>query len=280
MIKDLIPQDILSEESLTAIENAFNERLQLHIEKALIEQDELYAEKLETLLGAINKDQSEKLVKVVEAIDSNNAKKLLNIVKKYESEMGGSAGQFKTQLVENLSSYLDAYIDEAIPAEAINEAVRNKQAITVLEGLRKTLAVDSALMKESIKDAVIEGKQQIEEATEKAQAVLKENAALKNELSNLKKQALIESKTSGMPATKKEYMKKILNDKELTFVKENFDYVSKLYDKKEAEQTEVIKEQALNNRVVKSDAPKIVTESKGKVDPLLNSYLSELGKMR
>ena len=281
MLKDLIPQNLLSEESVTAIEKAFTQKLNLHVESALAKQDELYASKLEQLLEAINTDHADKLVKVVEAVDHNNAQKLLTVVKKYETELNESASTFKQQIVDNISTYLEAYLDETIPSEAIEEATRNKQALAVLEGLRKSLAVDSALMKESIKDAVLEGKQQIDEATQQAQKLATENAQLKKQIDDMNKNLFIESKVAKMPDSKKEYVKKILNDKDLKFVKENFDYVSKLFDKKEAEQLETIKEQAFNNRTVKSDAPKIVTESgKSKVNtsPLISSYLGQLGK--
>lgn len=280
MLKDLIPQDLLSEESVNAIETAFNNKLKLHVESALTKQDELYAAKLESLLEAINKDHSEKLVKVVEAIDKNNAVKLINVVKKYETELNESATQFKQQLVESISQYLEVALDEAIPAQAIEEATQNKQALAVLEGLRKTLAVDSALMNESIKDAVVEGKQQIDEAVEKANNLQTENAKLKKEIGEMKKAVFIESKASKMPTSKQEYIKKVLADKEYKFVVENFDYVSKLYDKKEAEQVETIKEQAFASRTVKADAPKVVVEKKEQKDPLLNGYLNQLGRFK
>jgi len=279
MLKDLIPQNILSEESVNAIEQAFTNKLNLHVESALAKQDEIYASKLESLLEAINTDHSNKLVKVVEAIDRNNAQKLISVVKKYEAELNESASNFKDSLVGNISTYLEAYIDEAIPAESIQEATKNKQALSVLEGLRKTLAVDTALMKESIKDAVIEGKQQIQEATQQATQLATENANLKKQIDDMNKNLFIESRVSKMPQSKKEYIKKILSDKDLSFVKENFDYVSKLYDKKENEQLETIKEQAFNNRTVKSDAPKLVSENKKDAhNPLISSYLGQLGK--
>ena len=280
MLKDLIPQNILSEESVNAIEKAFADKLNLHTEAALAKQDELYASKLESLLEAINKDHSEKLVKVVEAIDKNNSVKLINIVKKYETELNESAANFKQQLVESISQYLEVAIDEVIPAGAIEEATKNKQALAVLEGLRKTLAVDSALMKESIKEAVVEGKIQIDEATQKAEVLAAENAKLKREISEMKKAVFIESKASKMPATKQEYIKKVLSDKDYKFVVENFDYVSKLFDKREAEQVETIKEQAFASRTVKADAPKVVNEKKEQKDPLLSGYLNQLGRFK
>lgn len=280
MLKDLIPQNILSEESVNAIENAFTQKLNLHVESALAKQDELYASKLKSLLEAINKDHSEKLTKVVEAIDTNNSTKLIKIVKKYETELNETASTFKSQIVDNISTYLEAYLDEAVPTEAIEEATKNKQALAILEGLRKTLAVDYALMKESIKDAVVEGKQQIDEAVQQTQKLAQENTQLKKKIDDMNKNLFIESSVANMTPSKKEYIKKILSDKDLKFVKENFDYVTKLYDKREAEQVETIKEQAFASRTVKADAPKIVVESKEKGDPVLNSYINQLNRFK
>ena len=59
MLKKLLPeqvQDLLSEESVGAIEQALTDKIQLTVESALTEQDELYSKKLEQLLEAVDKD--------------------------------------------------------------------------------------------------------------------------------------------------------------------------------------------------------------------------------
>ncbi len=58
MNKEELPKDIeevLTNESVEAIENAFKEKLELSVEAALTQQDDLYAEKLETLVASIDK---------------------------------------------------------------------------------------------------------------------------------------------------------------------------------------------------------------------------------
>ena len=76
-------QDLLSEDVLKEIEDAFNttvsEKVQIHVTKALTEQDEDYSKKLEHLLEAIDADHTNKLEKVVDAIDANHAEKLMSI---------------------------------------------------------------------------------------------------------------------------------------------------------------------------------------------------------
>jgi len=60
LLKNL-PEGVLTEDTLNAIETAFSDRVKIHVEKALTQQDELYAEKLQTLIDAIDKDHTNKL---------------------------------------------------------------------------------------------------------------------------------------------------------------------------------------------------------------------------
>jgi hypothetical protein len=73
-------KQVLTEESLQAIEDAFTAKLNLTVESALAQQDDLYAKKLEKLIGAIDKDHTTKLKRVVEAIDKDNSQKLVKVV--------------------------------------------------------------------------------------------------------------------------------------------------------------------------------------------------------
>ena len=267
-------EEVLTEESVQAIETAIEEKIQLSIEAALTSQDELYAEKLQELVGAIDKDHTTKLKKVVKVVDINNANKLINVVKRYEKELTGTANTFKTTLVESISDYLDEYIEESVPTEAIEEATKNRTAREVLSNLRKVLAVDSSLMSESVKEAVMDGKTQIDELTEKVNKFEKENTLLKQAYNKQSSTLILENKTSAMVGKKREYLFKILSDKSPKFIEENFDYTAKLFDRKEKERLSVLKEEAYKTRKVKTDAPvqPIIEEKK----VIRNPYLEEL----
>jgi hypothetical protein len=268
----------IDESTLAAIESAFEKRLeektQLHVDKALIEQDELYTSKLEKLLEALDSDHTKKLEKVVEAIDVDRTAKLKAVIKKYESALTEDAENFKTELVESISSYLDEYLQESIPAEEIKEAVKNKKAIQVLEGIRNHLAIDSALQKESIKDAVLDGKNQINEATTKLESALQEKAVVEEELNTIKANLLIEQKTAGLDERSAKYVKKVLAGKDAEFIAENFDYTLKLFEKKEESRLESLKEQALED-TTKVDR---VVEEKVETPAPSSHYMSELSK--
>ena len=268
-------EEVLTEESVEAIETAIEQKIHLSVEAALTNQDELYAEKLKELVTAIDLDHTSKLNRVVEAVDVNNANKLIHVVKRYEKELNGSANQFKAVLVESISDYLEEYITESVPTQAIEEATKNRTAREVLNNLRKVLAVDSSLMSESVKEAVVDGKSQIDKLTTSLNTLKKENKVLKEAYLKQNADLLLETKTANLPSSKKQYLLKILSDKSPKFIEENFKYTATLFDKKEKERLSVIKEEAYTKRKVKTDAPvqKISEQRKVKIS---NPYLEEL----
>jgi hypothetical protein len=282
-VKNILPDEatqILSEESLQVIESAFSKKLQLTVEAALTEQDDLYSKKLEQLITAIDKDHTTKLKRVVEAVDKNNANKLVKVVKKYERELTTEANQFKATLTEAISNYLEEFLDEAIPSEAIVEATKNRTAREVLSNLRKVLAIDSALMSESVQGAVVDGKNQIDALSKQVEALTKENTLVKESYFKTKASLLIETKTAGLSDKKKEYIKRVLNDKSPKFIEENFDYTLRLFDKKERENIDILREEAFSTRSVKADAPVIKESVQQKQTISGNPYLSEMQRYK
>jgi hypothetical protein len=270
----------LSEESMTkiqeAIETKVKEKVSIHVEKALTEQDELYSSKLNQLLKAIDSDHSKKLQKVVEAIDTDRANKLKMVVSKYEQTLNNDAAAFKAQLVESISDYLETYLDEKVPTADIQEAVRNKKALVVLESLRNHLAVDAALQKESIKEAILDGKTQISEASQKLESVIQENAQLKSELDSIKANLLVEQKSATLDESQKKYIKKVMAGKSADFINENFDYTVKLFNKKSSDRLDTLKEEALSES---TKVDRVVLEQTEEQQPQqLSPYLRELSK--
>jgi hypothetical protein len=135
-------------------------------------------------------------------------------------------------------------------------------------------------MSESVQDAVVDGKKQIDELSKKVQDLSKENALIKESYYKTKSALILESKTSGLSDKKKEYIKRVLGDKTPKFIEENFDYTLRLFDKKEQERINIIKEQAFNERKVKADAPVIRESTQPKQSQDSNPYISELQRYK
>jgi hypothetical protein len=278
-------EGILSEESLVAVQEAFDkavdEKSTLNIEAALVSQDAEYADKLQSLLETIDGNHTGKLLKLAEAIDTNNAVKLNRVVKKYKTALANEAAQFKKSLVKSMSRYLEVYLEQAIPQEFINKAVIERKAQHVLENLRQHLAIDSALMGESIRTAVIDGKNQINEAHTELEKVQRRARLLEEKLVKSQADLILTEKTSTLPIKKREYVKRVLDGKSATFIAENIDYTIGLFDRTERDQVDFLREQAMHDIVATDDAPadsRIVEESSQFTSQTCSPYLQELSK--
>jgi hypothetical protein len=285
-IKDLLNKDavqVFSESSLDAIQDAFDKKVELSTEAALIAQDELYAEKLDTLIKTIDKDHTAKMKKIVEAVDQDRAQKLLKVVKKYERTLNEDASSYKKQLVGAVSVYLDEFLEESISTEDLSTAVKNKSAMGVLSKLRNVLSVGSVMMNESIQEAVIDGKSQITSLQSENENLKQKLQQLGESYNNVRVNALIEEKISSMEDDKKSFIRKTLKDKSFEFIKENFDYVSRLFDKKEKEKIKNITEDAKKKSANVDFIPKtekILTESLNTKESTGGDiYVNELSKV-
>ena len=275
-----VASDVLSEEVLQEIETAFNESVkakadelsQLQVEKALIEQDEEHAVKLEKLLEAIDSDHTSKLHRVVEALDKNHCEKLKAIVEKFRKEIDGDAKVFKEGLVDNISNYLDLYVEKALPTDEIKEAVKNKHAVGILENLRKSLSIDKIMANEQVRDAVIDGKKQIDEANQTIERLKVENELLKESNSTKEAGLTLDKMTEGLPASKKRHMEKLFAGKSAEFITENFNYTLEMFEKSEKEKIQTLKEQATETKKV-ADRP--VSETKQVVQESVEQQIEQ-----
>jgi hypothetical protein len=281
-------QGILTDETLTQIQEAFDsavdERVKIHVEKALIEQDSEYTQKAEQLLEAIDKDHCKKLERVVEALDANNANKLQMVVGRYRKVIKEQANQFKDELIDKVSDYISIFIESKIPQKSINEAVKNHKARIILNNLRENLAIDSALMSESLKGALIDGKNQIDEARKQASKASTELVELRESLDKSKAKLVLEQKTAHLNAKKKEYALRVFEGKSPKFIIENIDYTLSLFDKKEEERLSTLKEEAFESRKVKADRVVLEEDTQDSSQDTqenfghVQNYMNELGK--
>lgn len=281
-------KDILSEETLSEIENVFNEAIeakaQLQVEAALVQQDEDHASKVQELLEAIDNDHTAKLERIVEAIDNDRAMKLAAVVQKYEGTLNENATEFKEGVITKISDYLDLYLEETFPQEMLEEAVNNKRAGNVLAEVRQLLGVDMALAKDTIKEAVLDGKLQIDEASQELTSAKEQNAVLAEKVTKLEAALVLEQKTRDLDQEQAKYAQRVLGDKPAEFIVENFDYTMKLFDKEATRELEVLREEAstttadVDRPIVESAEPTNQPVVDEKADPMFNHYMGELGK--
>lgn len=290
-ITDLLKEatkDVLTEESLEQIETVFteavdtkaDERAKIATEAALAAQDDEHSKKLEQLIESIDKDHTKKLEKVVEAVDADRTRKLKNVVRKFQTSLNEEASGLKDTVVESVSDYLDSYIAEAVPTATIEEATKNKRAMDVLGDIRKMLSVDMVLANESIREAVQDGKQTIDESKKTIKDLSNMNEYQKDQLEELKKDLFLEKKLAGFDEKKSNFTRKTFANKDLSFIEENFDYTVNMFDKKTQESLDILKEEAIHETKTQAAQVEVVEESSKTLKSATSMYAQELANMR
>jgi DNA-binding phage protein len=292
-ILEKLNKDVLSEETAIAIAEAFesavNEkvesRVKLELENTISKIDEDHASKLEKLLEAIDTDHTEKLEKVVNALTEDHVQKLETISNFYKKALNEKADEFSLKLVEEVSKFLDIALEKALPQDQLNEAIANVYARKKLDEIRNLVGLDQEYIDKSIKEAIADGKKTIDQLSEKLNESYKENETLLNKIKSVEAKTLLDEKTHGMSSTKKEFIYKLLNDKESSYIQENFNYVVEMFERGEEESATVLVEEAKQKAVTLdvdvSKAKTLVNESAApsKVQHgLVGEYLSELSR--
>jgi hypothetical protein len=290
MIKNILNEqfkDLISEETLNTIEEAFNqaveektkEKIQLETENVRQQLDETYTSKLQTVIEKIDEDHTAKLKKLVEAIDTDHAVKLEKLVKsidekhtgmlkqiveKYEGETAENAKAFQDRLVEEISNYIDLYIDKTIPKDQISEAVQNIQAAQQVAQIRQIVGISEEFVDSEVKEALVDGKKTIDSLRAELNEALKTNAELELRSNKAEAAIILEKKTADMPAAKKQFVSKLLGNKAPQYIEENFSYVVDMFERESQEEVDEIKE-AVKNQFTETpsvDRPQLVEEQK------------------
>jgi hypothetical protein len=302
-------KDLITEETLTAVHEAFeaavnekaDQRAELAVEAATTKLDEDHAAKLESLIESIDSDHTAKLQKLVETIDFDHAvklkkvlekidedhtAKLQTVVEKYETTLKEEAESFRTRLVDEISNYMDLYLEKVVPTQQVNEAVENIRSRKVLDEIRKLVGINEEFINSEIKDALIDGKTTIDSLKKELNEALEANTAINAKLQNAEAKILLEEKTKDMPQSTKAYVSKLLKGKSPEYIQENYQYVVEMFEKEASEQVEDAKEQAVSRIVEAVDRP----ESEPLVEEVISrppvenkspvgGYLNEMKKL-
>jgi DNA-binding transcriptional regulator YbjK len=285
-ILESVNQDILTEDTLARIQESFDaaveskaeSRVQLAVESALLEMDEDHADKLTSIVSAIDEDHTQKLNQVVESIENDHVTKLKKIVAKYERELNESAKNHIEHLTEELDKYLDAYLEEVIPKALVEKAAKNTYASRLLAEAKTVLSVDDKFATTQIRAAVKDGAKTISTLEE-------ENKALKKNLDAAKAKTFLEKKTENLPVAKAQFIKKRLSGKPLNFIKENFEFVEKMFEEKNDSSSNINRPSRIPSVDRQASLPggEIVTESSdmsgdsnGEDTPAMHLYMSGL----
>ena len=284
LIKSIDP-DVITEETATVIAEAFEKaveekskaRTELEVKNALINLDEEHAAKLQKLIDAIDLDHTNKLQQVVSAINENHAAKLKKVLRKYDTLVEERAQQFSSKLVGEISNYLDLYLEKAIPSLQLEEAVANTYAKNTLSKIKKLISIDPEYINENVKEALTTGKRAIDDLKSQLNESVKDNIRINQELKQTKAALILEAKAKDLPQRKKDYVTRLLSNKDAQYIEENFNYVVEMFEKDELELADDVTENATARAVTRDVAPaqtSIIEESVSSTDSTRDDSVS------
>jgi hypothetical protein len=265
----------LTEEKLNEQAEKLQEKIDLEVEAALLKVDEDHSDKLEKLIEAIDADHTAKLEKLIEAIDADHtaklekvltkidedhAGKLKQVINKYETTLNEEAEGFRTRMIDEVSSYLDLYLEKIVPKDQISEAVENIQAKKTLDAIRELVAIDESYIDGEVKEALVDGKNIIDSLKKELNEAVSTNTELNHKLNEVEASLLLEQKTKELPTSTRKYVTKLLRGKSPEYIQENFQYVVDMHEREISERVETAKETSLPRRIVESTDRPVVNE--------------------
>lgn len=253
VIQEELGKDIVSDELATKItemfDSAVKEQVDLRVEMAvdneLQKMDEEHAAMLENLLSKLDVDHTSKMKQLVEKLDENFAAKLSNVAKKYDRELNESASEYSTKLNKQVSDFLEMYLDKTFPQDMLKEAVENTRAVQALAKIRDLVGIDVTYVDNTVKEAIKEAHDTIDglkkEASDKDATIAK----LEEQVETQKAQLVLEQKTAGLVAEKREFIMGKFAGRTADEIEQNFDYVLEMYNKNERDRREVMRNGSL-----------------------------------
>lgn len=259
-LKDLLPENVtsqFSEESLQKIEEAFQQA----VDKIVSDKIALAVENAEVQFDAEAKKKMDELVNITEAHHKITSKQLAEALKErfetreanihayYRQQIAEAAKQFKTHLVEKLNIFFDNYLEKAVPNKQLKESVANNYARVSLAAVKKALCMTDEKVKSHLKKPIMEGISKVNELERKVALLEQRNQALNNEMSSLKAKEYLTERVKNWDPSAQSYMMRVLADKPIEFIKENFDYTKSMCDQiQENELKQIAKEEMAKKR--------------------------------
>lgn len=259
-----------------AVDAKVKQIVDLEVENALVKMDEDCSEKLKTLLDKMDLVHTSRLDTLVSAMDRDFTKKLYTVYEKYNAELHENATALRNFFESAISQYLDAYLDEAFPANVVQEAVENTKAAKILSQIREVVGLDTDFMSESVKGAIKAAHDKIESLTEANQSLTEANKSLKDEADTSKARLFLESKLANANPDKREFFLRRLSGKTAAEVQSNYEYVEEMYKRDFRERRQALRESAEKGTVTfrrKLDPSTRLVESREE-RPVLNPVVA------
>lgn len=168
------------------------------------------------LLGikALNEEDQEKVkqklqdiidLKVNEQVATKLDEEKSALVEKYEEKFDDFTENYKQELVEHLSTFIDKIIEKelVIPDMVVEWARKGELYHQVMETLKTRMAIDEGMIDNEVKDMLKEAKETLDEKDEELNEAIGKNLEMEKDLRTLAAELYIRRQTDGLSEAKK-----------------------------------------------------------------------------
>lgn len=243
---------LLTEQDIKDIQAEFDTQVQIAAESKLQQYSEDAVKEVEKLVENIETAHKVRLESLMKKVKAKQQAIVESIEAKYDKAMNEEALKFKVALANNIEKFIDKRINGIVNYDVIKEAAKNSAANLVLDGIRRQLAVDSALMRESVAAPINEAKQRMEQAARYIKKLKKENALLSESLSTSNAKLLLENRIMGLNENTANHMRRMFEGKSEAYINEHYNTVLDLYRQGQQQKHKVLTEQAIASKTRKT----------------------------
>jgi uncharacterized membrane protein YheB (UPF0754 family) len=220
---------VIKEDELKLVSDALTGKLNERYEEGLVEgkkvADAETAEEIPKLLKKMDEDFTKTLIESVDGVDTAYTKILTKLTERCEKVIKNPI--ISEKLVTKLSSFIDAYITEAIGEQPVVEVEKAKQLKKFYEDVREAVLVNNEEIQESIAKKTSAVEAEVKQLKESLNEALKAKVTLNEQLNATKKSELIDSKVESLAPIIEKRVREFFKDTSYAEVKESVDSVIK-----------------------------------------------------
>lgn len=192
-------------------------------ERVLIEQAEKYKKELEETVieetvkykEKVEKERDEEIAKYRSEIEEMVLKEAQDFKTKQDAALVEEVKKFKAGMVDKVSDYLDAKLQEAIPSEIMEAASKLAVLEPLVQNIMESFSKNFVKLDTTSYKLIKEAKDQIVKLEAQLQEKAKTEVALKKEMREVQRNVKIKSLTEGLTQSQKEKAVKLLEGVEV-----------------------------------------------------------------
>jgi len=202
---------------------------------ALTEQiDAIVAEKTDKNVAFILEQKlREAKVNIYKAVKAKAKDAFMEAVNLVRAETQSDAKEFKKDITEKLSDYLDSTMNKLVPDEIIKEAAEAKHYKALVEKVKEVIVIDEVTKDREVREAVNDANDIMKKLKMNNNKLMKEKIRMHKRCKEVEAELHLEKKVKGLTDSQKAFVTEALKGKEAGEIDELFESTIKMMREKD-----------------------------------------------